>query len=646
MAIDQTTLSEEQPSPDVLRLLGGLESGEFYVPDESPYAGDWTDFGRMRRDRQRRKKFEEFDRSVGGPYATLPERFNLSELLPFGGFEKAVNRRDPLGVGFELASGVVPGSKVGIMGLAAIKNNPKYAEIIRELPKSVWKKMKTPLQGRILRDEGKAAFSYSNPAFAQKNYLEPVIGKAQAAKYEYTITHEGKHYFKHKNNQSLKSVNSADQRIKENLRLHYRGGVEGDKAAITQKIIKDADLVKVRKQRLQTEHAADDLHQLGDPTVPKEVKAATLERYKEYPEAVKLEAMKILKIEGGPAGGAGAGLPSLKGKYPNWFSPEEATRMDNLLTPIKGDIPIVNEFKEGYKLIHTTPNYNNIPKNKRLKNILTKKKLSALNPNEASVLKQNIMNVTEEELLQLRVLSVNDKKRHLQGYLKEIEREARAGFGKELDILDTILGGGGRGGGGGSGAGLPSLLNPARIAANRAKVAGETAEKTKTLYHRGPKGINKFELKPDKFGGNKNALFFSNKPQKSGFGDVLYKVEATLPAGSSVQLGNPSKELIKNLDIAIAKAKEPYAALVKQGGAQPFEVEVLLELRGILKGQKYLGGTQGSRALLRQEGQVRSLEPIQQEFLLSQGVKLLDGLKQFGSKTSIVLDPDILKIVK
>ena len=314
MAIDQTTLSEEQPSPDVLRLLGGLESGEFYVPDESPYAGDWTDFGRMRRDRQRRKKFEEFDRSKGGPYATLPERFNLSELLPFGGFEKAVNRRDPLGVGFELASGVVPGSKVGIMGLAAIKNNPKYAEIIRELPKSVWKKMKTPLQGRILRDEGKAAFSYSNPAFAQKNYLEPVIGKAQAAKYEYTITHEGKHYFKHKNNQSLKSVNSADQRIKENLRLHYKGGVEGDKATITQKIIKDADLVKVRKQRLQVDDAADDLFQLRSRDIPDEVRAATLERYKEYPEAVKLQAMKILDDIGGPAGGAGAGLPSLLSK--------------------------------------------------------------------------------------------------------------------------------------------------------------------------------------------------------------------------------------------------------------------------------------------------------------------------------------------
>ena len=78
--------------------------------------------------------------------------------------------------------------------------------------------------------------------------------------------------------------------------------------------VKKADWVKARKQRLQVDDAADDLFQLRDPTVPKEVKAATLERYKEYPEAVKLEAMKILKIEGGPGGGAGAGLPSLLSK--------------------------------------------------------------------------------------------------------------------------------------------------------------------------------------------------------------------------------------------------------------------------------------------------------------------------------------------
>jgi len=319
MAVDQTTLSEEiVPSPDVLRLLEGLDTGEFYIPDESPYAGDWTDFGRIRRDRQRRKKFQEFDRSTGGPYATtprhwtqnlLPDLQDMRSLWTFGtgGGDMAM----------ELA-GLTPGGKAGIMGLAAIKNNPKYAEIIYEMPKSVWKKMKTPLKSRILRDEGKAAFSYSDPAFAQKNYLEPVIGKTQAAKYKYTITHEGKHYFKHKNNESIKSVNSADPRIKENLRLPYKD----DKSVLArrQDDVKKADLMKVRKQRLQTEHAADDLHQLRDTTLPPEVRAVTLERYKEYPEAVKREAMKILDDVGGPAGGAGAGLPSLIGhqRYHNY----------------------------------------------------------------------------------------------------------------------------------------------------------------------------------------------------------------------------------------------------------------------------------------------------------------------------------------
>ena len=299
--------------------------------------------------------------------------------------------------------------------------------------------MKTPLKSRILRDEGKAAFSYSDPAFAQKNYLEPVIGKTQAAKYKYTITHEGKHYFKHKNNESIKSVNSADPRIKENLRLPYKD----DKSVLArrQDDVKKADLMKVRKQRLQTEAAADDLFQLRDTTLPPEVRAATLERYKEYPEAVKQEAIKKLDDIGGPAGGSGAGLPSLKGKYPNWFSPKEATRMDNLLTPIKGDIPIVNEFKEGYKLMLTNPN--NIPKNRQLKNVLTKKKLSALNPNEASVLKQNIMNVTEEEIIQMGVSSKLSKKLSPAIHRHEVESYARGSFPEELDILDTILGGGG-----------------------------------------------------------------------------------------------------------------------------------------------------------------------------------------------------------
>ena len=82
MAVDQTTLSEEiVPSPDVLRLLEGLDTGEFYIPDESPYAGDWTDFGRMRRDRQRRLKFQEFNRKNPGSYATLPRHWTQN-LLP------------------------------------------------------------------------------------------------------------------------------------------------------------------------------------------------------------------------------------------------------------------------------------------------------------------------------------------------------------------------------------------------------------------------------------------------------------------------------------------------------------------------------------------------------------------------------------
>ena len=522
MAIDQTTLSEEQPSPDVLDLIGGIESGKYYVPDESPYMSGWLAYrspvtglpmrprpylaNRLWRDAAAKRRHQSYSRrhpeeyKAGGPYATVPDFFNAYELFPGGGFKKVVNRRDPLGIGFETAS-LIPGGKPAVLGLAALKNSSKYAKVIRDLPQSVYKKMRTPLKSRTLRNEGKGAFSYtSDKAFANKNYFEPIVGKAQAAKYEYAVTHEGKHYFKHKTNGSYKAVNSADSRIKENLRLHYKGGVEGDKAARAQKIMDDADLVRTRKWRLQTEHAADDLNQLRDPTLPPKVRAATLERYKEYPEAVKLEAMKLLDDIGGPAGGAGAGLPS--------------------------------------------------------------------------------------------------------------------------------------------------LLNPARFAANRAKVAGETGEKTVILYHRGPKGIDELKLTPDKLGGNKNALFFLNKPTKSGFGDVLYKVEATLPAGSSVKLGNPSKELIKNLDIAIAKAMEPYAAIVKQGGTQPFEVTVLRDLRGILKGNKYFGGTSESRALMREQGHVRSLEPIQQEFLLSQGVKHLDGLSKFGHKISIVLDPDILKIVK
>jgi hypothetical protein len=347
----------------------------------------------------------------------------------------------------ELA-GLTPGGKAGIMGLAAIRRKP---DIVYNLPKSVYKKHKTALEtGKGGSRMGLDYLSYMSPKFAIERILAPALGNLKKAReYRYAITSEGKHYFKHKETGRYKVIPATRQEIADpktlmlpDLRIGTKAYARSNRSKIKRQkeIAKDADLMKVRKKRLQVEDAADDLYQLGDPQVPAEVKAATLERFEKYPDAVKRAATKLLDDIGGPGGGAGAGLPSLKGKYPNWFSPEEATRMDNLLTPIKGDIPIVNEFKEGYKLIHTTPNYNNIPKNKRLKNILTKKKLSALNPNEASVLKQNIMNVTEEELLQLRVLSVNDKKRHLQGYLKEIEREARAGFGKELDILDTILG--------------------------------------------------------------------------------------------------------------------------------------------------------------------------------------------------------------
>jgi hypothetical protein len=322
MAIDQALLSEETvPSPDILSLIGGLETGEFYMPDESPYAGDWTDFARMRRDRQRRKKFEEFDRSVGGPYATTPERFSLSELLPFGGFEKAVKRRDPLGVGFELASGIVPGGKAGIMGLAAIRRNP---EIIRNMPKSVWEKMKTPLTTGIGGSRmGLDYFSYMDPKFALERILAPALGSLKKArKYKYAITAEGKHYFKHIETNNYKVIPGTRKEITKpqslmlpDLRIGTKAYARRNRSVIKrrQDDLKKADLVKTRKQRLQTDDAADDLYQLRRGDIPDKVRAATLERYKEYPEAVKQQAARLLDDIGGPAGGAGAGLPSLKG---------------------------------------------------------------------------------------------------------------------------------------------------------------------------------------------------------------------------------------------------------------------------------------------------------------------------------------------
>jgi len=294
MAVDQTTLSEEiVPSPDVLRLLEGLDTGEFYIPDESPYAGDWTDFGRMRRDRQRRKKFEEFDHSTGGPSAMPPEGFNLSELLPFGGFDKAVNRRDPLGIGFELASGVVPGSKAGIMGLAAIRRNP---DIVYNLPKSVYKKHKTALKtGKGGKRMGLDYFSYMSPTFAVERVLAPALGSLKKAReYRYTITSEGKHYFQHKETGRYKVIPGTRQEITDPKTLMLPDKRQKKVFKRRQDDVKKADLMKVRKQRLQAEDAADDLFQLRSSDIPDNVRAATLERYKEYPEAVKLQAIKIL----------------------------------------------------------------------------------------------------------------------------------------------------------------------------------------------------------------------------------------------------------------------------------------------------------------------------------------------------------------
>ena len=167
--------------------------------------------------------------------------------------------------------------------------------------------------------------------------------------------------------------------------------------------------------------------------------------------------------------------------------------------------------------------------------------------------------------------------------------------------------------------------------------AGKEIE-TKTLYHRGPKGIDKFDLRPDRFGENKNALFFLNNPQKEGYGEALYKVEAALPEGSSLKLGNPPKELIENLDAEIAQLTDP------------IDKEEMIELRGVLQGNKWFGGTSESRQLMRESGQVRSLTSKQSEFLLNQGIKHLESINTRGipgflqNTTSIVLDPDILNI--
>lgn len=163
---------------------------------------------------------------------------------------------------------------------------------------------------------------------------------------------------------------------------------------------------------------------------------------------------------------------------------------------------------------------------------------------------------------------------------------------------------------------------------------------TRTLYHRGPQGIEQLELRPDRFGTDKNALFFFDKPQKSGFGEALYEVEASLPEGSSIKIGSPPKELIEKLD----------AEIVRTAGEPGAKTE-LNQLRGVLKGNKWFGGTSESRQVLREQGQVRSLTSRQSDFLLNQGVKHLEGINVrgipgfFQNTTSIVLDPDILNIM-
>jgi hypothetical protein len=163
---------------------------------------------------------------------------------------------------------------------------------------------------------------------------------------------------------------------------------------------------------------------------------------------------------------------------------------------------------------------------------------------------------------------------------------------------------------------------------------------TRTLYHRGPQGIEQLELRPDRFGTDKNALFFFDKPQKSGFGEALYEVEASLPEGSSIKIGSPPKELIEKLDAEIERV-----------AGEPGAKTELNQLRGVLKGNKWFGGTSESRQVLREQGQVRSLTPRQSDFLLNQGVKHLEGINVrgipgfFQNTTSIVLDPDVLNIM-
>lgn len=336
------TLAEETAPPqDIQKLLEGLETGKFYAPDESPWAGDFSDFFKLAQKIKARKKFEEYpelhreEYIAGAPYATTPRHWTQN-LLPT---EQDIRSLWTFGTGggeaaMQLAGLTTPGAKGGIMTLAALKKNPKYAEIIRDLPKSVYEKFKRPLTSRVPeKDQGIGYLSYMNPDFAVERILAPALGSLKKSRdYKYVITADNKHWFKHKTNGSYKSIPKSRTEITnpESLLLPDKS-----KKAVfkrRQDDVKKADLVKDRKIRLQlerqAEEAADDLFQLRDPTLPADVRAAVLKHYERYSDRVKQEAIRKLEL-GGPGGGAGAGLPSLLskkiGKIKAWSPSKVAT---------------------------------------------------------------------------------------------------------------------------------------------------------------------------------------------------------------------------------------------------------------------------------------------------------------------------------
>jgi len=144
-----------------------------------------------------------------------------------------------------------------------------------------------------------------DPKFALERILAPALGSLKKArKYEYAITSEGKHYFKHRETGRYKIIPATRQEIADpstlmlpDLRIGTKAYAQRNRKNIKRQkeIAKDADLVRTRKLRLEAEKAADDLYQLGDPQVPAEVKAATLERFEKYPDAVKRAATKLLE---------------------------------------------------------------------------------------------------------------------------------------------------------------------------------------------------------------------------------------------------------------------------------------------------------------------------------------------------------------